>query len=491
MDMRGLMFDKLVALPTRFYDTHAAGNVIATIAYTSHQVTDAGVNVITVLVRDSLTIAGLMAYMLYLNWKLTLIAFVVAPAIVLVVRMASKRLRATSRESQKTLGDLTHVLEESISGHKVVKVFGGQEYEIGRFHDVSNRMRLFSMKQVVASAINVPTVQLIAAIAMASIIAVVTAQVAENKITVGQVMGFVTAMSLLLPPLKRITGLNEALQRGLAAAETVFALIDQTSEDDSGTQRMGRARGEIELSDTTFSYTDANRPALNHVSLHIRPGERVALVGQSGSGKTTLANLIPRFYPLTHGQILLDGQNTDAIRLADLRANIALVSQEVVLFNDTVAANIAYGGRLRASRADIEAAAEAAHAMEFIRDMPQGLDTPIGEKGSRLSGGQRQRIAIARAILKDAPILILDEATSALDTESERHVQAALDTLMRGRTTLIIAHRLSTIENADRIVVMRQGEIVETGTHRELLAQEGVYAHLHRLQFSDTPGGNA
>ncbi len=482
-DLRGIMFSKLLALPARYYDDQASGNLISKLTFDVMQVTTAATSVLTALLKDTLVTIGLLAWMLWINWKLTMLALVMAPIIVLVVRVISVRLRRISRAVQAQTGDMTQVIQETIEGHRVVKLFGGQAYEQQRFDVQANNVRRQRMKQVVAAAASVPIVQLVAALVLATIIHLATQQSSADQITVGGFVSFITAMLMLTTPLKRLTGINEPLQRGLAAAESVFALIDQASEPDDGRIDPGRVRGEIRFERVRFAYGDAGRPALDNIDLTIAPGETVALVGASGSGKTTLANLVPRFYLPTAGRIVLDGNDIAALRLAALRANIALVSQDVVLFNDTVAANIAYGAMNAVARSDITAAAEAAHAMEFIRQMPQGLDTPIGENGVKLSGGQRQRLAIARALLKNAPVLILDEATSALDTESERHVQAALEVLMRGRTTIVIAHRLSTIERADRIIVLDAGRIAETGTHAVLLAHGGLYAKLYRNQF--------
>jgi subfamily B ATP-binding cassette protein MsbA len=492
MDLRNLMFQKLITLPTPYYDNVSSGSVIANVAFNVGQVTSAGTNVITVLVRDSFTVLGLLGWMLYLNWKLTLIALAMAPLIALIVSLFSGRLREMSRSMQNSMGDITHVLDETLGGHKVVKIFGGQDYERRRFHEAVNRTRLFCMKYTIAAGANVPLVQLLAAIALALIVYIATLQSSANQTTVGGFVSFITAMLMLLAPIKRLTGVSESLQKGLAAAEIVFDLLDRESEPDNGTQEIARAKGSLELQNISLRYEENTAWVLKDISLKIAPGETVALVGQSGSGKTSLVNLIPRFYHPTSGRILLDGCDIETIRLANLRDNIAFVSQDVVLFNDTIAANIAYGRQADATEAEIIAAAEAAHAMEFIREMPQGLQTLVGENGIKLSGGQRQRIAIARAILKNAPILILDEATSALDTQSERHVQAALENLMLNRTTIVIAHRLSTIEKANRIVVMQKGQIEEIGTHSELLVKKGIYANLYQIQFSlDNPRHNS
>ena len=483
LDLRAAMFARMVCLPTRFFDDRSSGALMSKVAYDVSGVTGAATSVLTTLVKDTISVIGLLAWMLYLNWQLTLVALGMVPLVGISVKLFSNRLRTMSRASQQAMGSIMHVLEESIEAHKVVKIFGGQDYEKSRFAAASAEQRTYNMKQTVAAAALGPIVQTLASIALAIIISVAITQ--SSNTTVGGFASFITAMLLLLSPLKRLTDMNAPLQRGMAAAESVFELVDEAPEDDRGSVELGRALGEIRFDHIGMLYPETARPALADIDITIRAGETVALVGASGSGKTTLANLLPRLYHPTAGRILVDEHDIEQVKLASLRANIALVSQDVVLFNDTVAANIAYGSLASVTRQHVIEAARAAHALEFIEAMPRGFDTLIGENGVKLSGGQRQRLAIARALLKDAPILILDEATSALDTESERAVQAALEVLMQGRTTLVIAHRLTTIERADRILVLHHGRVVESGTHAELLAKSGHYSQLHRLQADD------
>jgi subfamily B ATP-binding cassette protein MsbA len=483
-DLRREMLDRVLALPTAFYDAHPSGRLISKFTFDAYQLAAATSSAITTAVRSALTILGSLAFLFWLNWQLTLISIVAFPLVAATVRYFSRRLRRVSRDVQQRTGALTQVLEEIVGGQRVIKVFGGQRYERERAVAHANRLRQSMSKQSSASAASSPMLQFFGACAVGFIVYLMLRQSEAGGFDPGPFTAYVVALLTLLDRLRSLSGVNGNIQRGLAASESIFALLDERPEPDSGTVVLDRARGELTFDAVHARYASADSDALADVSLRVAPGESVALVGPSGSGKTTLVNLIPRFYEPIAGRILLDGHDIDKLTLANLRSHIALVSQDIILFDDTVAANIAYGTMAQASPAAIERAAQAAHALEFIRALPRGFDTLVGENGVRLSGGQRQRIAIARAFLKDAPILILDEATSALDSESERHVQAAMETLMHGRTTIVIAHRLSTIERVNRIVVLDAGSVVEQGTHAELLARGGLYAKLHRIQFA-------
>jgi subfamily B ATP-binding cassette protein MsbA len=481
--LRAQMFARMLDVPASYYTTNSMGKIINSMMFEVQQIVDMIRNVLTSAIRDVLTVIGLMGFLIWLNWRLTIVALVLLPLTAVVVRMTGKRLRRLNRDYQEVNNEMTQVIEETTRANLVIKIFGGAKYERDRFESRAAKLRRNSMRMAVTYAATVPITQVMAACAVAVVIVIALIQSSQNQTTVGGFVSFITAMLMLLTPLKRVAEVNGPLQRGLAAADAVFSLIDSVPERTDGKTLTVRAKGRLDFVDVSFRYPGQTQMALQHINLTIHPGETVAFVGMSGGGKSTLVNLVPEFHQVTSGEIRLDGEPIGSIALASLRAQMAMVSQNVVLFDDTVAANISYGDA-NPDRARIEAAVRAAHLSEVVARLPQGLDTMIGDNGSRLSGGQRQRLAIARAVYKDAPILILDEATSALDTESERAVQAALDELMQDRTTLVIAHRLSTIERADRIVVLSGGEIVESGTHAELLEANGVYANLHHLQFT-------
>ncbi|MBT7308257.1 MAG: lipid A export permease/ATP-binding protein MsbA [Gammaproteobacteria bacterium] len=487
MDLRSEMFQRLLTLSNGYYDEHPTGTTLSKLTFDVNLVAGASTEVLIILVRDSLSILGLLAWMFYIDWQLSLIIFLTAPIIILIVRSISARLRHLNHSLQDHMGSITQILEESITGQRVIKIFGGEAYETERFHQAINRVRTFTMKSITTAAINSPVVQLVTVSALAAIVYIASIQSAQDEITVGEFISFFSAMAMLITPIKRLTGMNEVLQRGLAAAESVFSLIDQQAEVDPKQPVPLRQASLIEFNQLSLRYPGSDNPALNNIQLTIQPNESVALVGPSGSGKSTLVNLLPLFYRPSEGEIRIDQVNILSLSLRELRSHIALVSQDVTLFNDTVAANIAYGAMADATPEQIREVARKAHALEFIEKLPEGFEAMIGERGTRLSGGQRQRIAIARALLKDAPILILDEATSALDSHSEKQIQLALDELVQGRTTLMIAHRLSTIAKADRIIVMDEGCIVEQGTHESLYPQKGVYTHLYDLQFKVEP----
>ncbi len=480
MDLRCALFARLLGFPSQFYDHHSSGTLISKFTFDVTQIKEASTSVLNVLVRDSLTIIGLLGWMLFIDWEMTMITLLTAPAITVFLLMIRRRLRRMSRHVQDSMADIHHILGEVTHGERMVKLYGGQQQEQQRFQQAINNNRRYTMKFTSAAVASSPTVQLITALALAAIIYVSAQKAAAGSIGVDDFVSFFTAILMILGPLKRLVRINEHIQRGLAACESVFAVLDEPVEEDAGTDALTEVKGRIEIRDLGFAYDQSDSRALSDINLDIKAGETVALVGASGSGKSTLANLLPRFYSISEGSILLDGHDIRALPLCQLRHQIALVSQDIVLFNDTIRQNIAYGRR-DVDDAEIVRAAERAHAMEFIKKLPDGLDTRLGDKGSKLSGGQRQRIALARAFLKDAPILILDEATSALDTESERAIQLALDEVRQDRTCLIIAHRLSTIEKADRVIVMDNSRIVEGGSHADLLKQNGAYARLYMV----------
>ncbi len=488
LDLRNEMFAHLMDLPSTFYDANSSGGLVARLIFDVEQISRAVTQAVLVLIRDGLTVIALGIWLFYLNWRMTLLFAVLVPLSILLLRVMSRRFRKTSRQIQLTMGEISQVTQEATEGQKVVKAFGAQEREIAAFMDVNEKNRRYVMRKAAISAVGEPITQLLAAGALAVVIFMA---LHSGEVTAGGFTSYITGVALLMNPSKRLTKVNETIQAGIAAAGSIFGLVDAVAEPDTGTRTLENARGRIEFRNVQFRYPTASADALHDVSFTIEPGQRVALVGPSGSGKTTCASLLPRFYRVTGGEILLDGIAINDLVLNNLRGHLALVGQEAILFDDTIRNNIAYGKKGPIDETRLLEAARAAHVLEFIERLPEGMDTRVGEKGLRLSGGQRQRIAIARALYKNAPILILDEATSALDTESERYVQSAMQRLMENRTTLVIAHRLSTVEHADRIIVLSQGRVVEAGTHRELLARNGQYASLYRSQFSEAPSARA
>jgi subfamily B ATP-binding cassette protein MsbA len=484
LDFRNAMFHRLLNVPVSYFDYQTTGTLLSKVNYDVIGIQEAATSALNSLIRGGFTLAALLVTMFVLNWKLTLIIFVTIPILGFIIRAFGKRLREIGRDVQQAQATVTDVLAEAIRGNRVVKIFGGYRFEQTRFDHVANRIRRLAMKQSAAASASTPFTHIVVASAIGLIVFLAASRTLGARMPVEDFVAYIVAAAALVPQIKGLASVSEKIQKGLAAAESVFMLIDAPLERDDGTVTLARVNGQIHFDNVTFRYNETQAPAIKDFTLCVNPGETVALVGPSGSGKTSVVSLLPRFFTPSSGQISLDGQPLEAIKLADLRRQIALVSQDVVLFNDTVAANISYGFEGIAVREDVVTAARAANCLDFINALPQQFDSIVGENGTRLSGGQRQRLAIARALFKNAPILLLDEATSALDSESEHAVQIALDTLMKGRTTLMVAHRLSTIENADRIVVMERGEIVEIGTHAELIALGGLYKSLHRLQFA-------
>ncbi|MGB5408665.1 MAG: lipid A export permease/ATP-binding protein MsbA [Thiogranum sp.] len=486
--LRRELFHQLLRLPSQYFDRNPAGRLLSRLTFDVEQVAEAAANAVTILIRDSMTLIFLLAYMFWISGWLTLLFLIIGPVLVVLIRAVSRRFRSISRRIQDSMGELTQFSEEVIHGQRLIKSFTGEQWQETLFEQVNERNRKLHLKMAAALGASTPIVQFIAASILALVIYLATLESVTREISVGSFVSFIAAMMLLMQPIKRLTNINASVQRGVAAAHSLFGVLDEAVEQDKGKLPLSQARGAIEFRKLSFAYDKAKGDVLRDVSFSVLPGQTIALVGRSGSGKTTLANLLVRFYEPRQGAIYLDGEDIRDYRLADLRRQIAWVGQDVTLFNDSIAHNIAYGRLGEVSDQAVIACAEAAQAMQFIADLPEGINSRIGDRGVLLSGGQRQRVAIARAMLKDAPILVLDEATSALDSESERTVKDALEQLTQNRTSLIIAHRLSTVERADRILVLEQGRIVETGSHAELLATGGVYADLYRLQFKQDGG---
>ena len=485
-EIRSELFSRLMHLPVSYYDKTNSGQLVTRLIYHVEQVSIAATKGLTILVQDTVVVIGSLAVMFYYSWELALIVLLTGPIIAGLISYISKRFRKLSKQIQEQVGEVTQISNEAIMATREIRIFDGIDYESKRFEEVNNNNHRSYMKRIVTERLSMPIVQFIMAIALAVVVYSATQGQLLESFTPGRFMAFMTAMIALLDPVKRLTSVNSILQGGIAAGESIFSLLDETPEKDTGTQIIEKAKGDFVFKDVSFSYNEDSEKVLKRINFTVKAGEKIALVGQSGSGKTTLVNLLPRFYDDWKGEITLDGHPLQSIKLKNLREQFAYVGQDVTLFNDTIRNNIAYGNMRHASDDEVSNAAEAAYALEFIERLPQGFDTQVGENGTLLSGGQKQRVAIARAILSNAPILILDEATSALDTKSERHIQSALEKLLENRTTFMIAHRLSTIEKADKILMMDAGMIVESGTHKELLALKGAYSKLYNLQFKDS-----